>query len=111
MTASTTSSRSATGGSRASTTTPSARPHSRRLGWSRRDEGGVARALRGFGRRERLSRGEGSVPGGVGGRPRRLQRAIELDPSDIGALYSSAFLLEREGRSADAAHAWGAILD
>jgi tetratricopeptide (TPR) repeat protein len=36
--------------------------------------------------------------------------ALELDPEDIGALYSSAFLLEREGRLAAAADAWQAII-
>jgi tetratricopeptide (TPR) repeat protein len=34
--------------------------------------------------------------------------ALELDPEDIGALYSSAFLLEREDRLAAA---WQAIID
>jgi tetratricopeptide (TPR) repeat protein len=38
-------------------------------------------------------------------------RALELDPEDIGALYSSAFLLEREGRRAEAADAWRSIID
>lgn len=37
-------------------------------------------------------------------------RALELDPEDIGALYSSAFLLEREGRPAEAVEAWRAII-
>jgi tetratricopeptide (TPR) repeat protein len=37
-------------------------------------------------------------------------RALELDPEDIGALYSTAFLLEREGRRADAADAWRSII-
>jgi tetratricopeptide (TPR) repeat protein len=36
--------------------------------------------------------------------------ALELEPDDIGALYSSAFLLEREGRLNDAAEAWEAIV-
>lgn len=39
------------------------------------------------------------------------RRALELDPGAIGPLYSSAFLLEREGRRADAAEAWRAIVD
>jgi tetratricopeptide (TPR) repeat protein len=39
------------------------------------------------------------------------RRALELDPEDIGALYSSAFLLEREGRLAEAAEAWLAIIE
>lgn len=36
--------------------------------------------------------------------------ALELEPEDIGALYSSAFLLEREGRVAEAAEAWQEII-
>jgi tetratricopeptide (TPR) repeat protein len=39
------------------------------------------------------------------------QRALELDPEDIGPLYSSAFLLERAGRLAEAAVAWRSIID
>jgi tetratricopeptide (TPR) repeat protein len=39
------------------------------------------------------------------------RRALELDPEDIGALYSSAFLLEREGRTTEAAEAWRSIID
>jgi tetratricopeptide (TPR) repeat protein len=38
------------------------------------------------------------------------RRALELDGEDIGPLYSSAFLLEREGRLAEAADAWRAII-
>jgi tetratricopeptide (TPR) repeat protein len=38
-------------------------------------------------------------------------RALELDPEDIGALYSSAFLLEREGRLEESAAVWQAIID
>jgi tetratricopeptide (TPR) repeat protein len=37
--------------------------------------------------------------------------ALELEPEDIGALYSSAFLLEREGRLEESAAAWQAIID
>jgi hypothetical protein len=37
--------------------------------------------------------------------------ALEFDPEDIGALYSSAFLLEREDRLEDSAAAWQAIID
>jgi tetratricopeptide (TPR) repeat protein len=37
--------------------------------------------------------------------------ALELEPEDIGALYSSAFLLEREGRLEESARAWQAIID
>ena len=39
------------------------------------------------------------------------RRALELDRDDIGALYSSAFLLEREGRLEDAVEAWRSIVD
>ena len=39
------------------------------------------------------------------------RRARELDPEDIGALYSTAFLLEREGRLAASAAAWQEIID
>jgi tetratricopeptide (TPR) repeat protein len=37
--------------------------------------------------------------------------ALELDPDDIGALYSSAFLFERERRLDDAIEAWRSIID
>lgn len=39
------------------------------------------------------------------------RRALELDPEDIGSLYSSAFLLEGEGRIEEAMEAWRAIID
>ncbi len=39
------------------------------------------------------------------------RRAHELDPENFGAVYSSAFLLEREGRLAEAAEAWRHIVD
>jgi tetratricopeptide (TPR) repeat protein len=39
------------------------------------------------------------------------RRALELEPEDIGALYNSAFLLEREGRLAEAADAWRSIIE
>lgn len=39
------------------------------------------------------------------------RRALELEPEDIGALYSSAFLLEREGRLAEATEVWRSIID
>ena len=38
------------------------------------------------------------------------QRALELDAEDIGPLYSTAFLLEREGRLKAAMAAWRSIL-
>jgi hypothetical protein len=37
--------------------------------------------------------------------------AIELDPEDIGPLYSSAFLLERESRLGEARDTWQAIVE
>jgi tetratricopeptide (TPR) repeat protein len=39
------------------------------------------------------------------------RHALELDPEDISALYSSAFLLEREHRLEESAAAWQAIID
>jgi tetratricopeptide (TPR) repeat protein len=36
--------------------------------------------------------------------------ALRLDPEDIGALYSSAFLLERESRLGESVEAWQAIV-
>jgi tetratricopeptide (TPR) repeat protein len=51
--------------------------------------------------------GLGDVEGALGD----WGRALELDPEDIGALYSSAFLLEREDRLAESAAAWQAIID
>ena len=38
------------------------------------------------------------------------RRAVELDPVQIGPLYGSAFLLEREGRLDEAAQAWRAVI-
>jgi hypothetical protein len=38
------------------------------------------------------------------------QRALRLDGADIGALYSTAFLLEREGRLDESIQAWQAIV-
>jgi cytochrome c-type biogenesis protein CcmH/NrfG len=35
----------------------------------------------------------------------------ELDPENLSPLYSSAFLLEREGRLEDAMEAWRSIID
>ena len=37
--------------------------------------------------------------------------ALELDPEDIGPLYSCAFLLEREGRPEEAVEAWRSIIE
>ena len=39
------------------------------------------------------------------------RRALELDSDSIGGLYGSAFLLERDGRPAEAIEAWSAILE
>jgi tetratricopeptide (TPR) repeat protein len=39
------------------------------------------------------------------------RRALELAPDDLGPLYSSAFLLEREGRLAEARDAWAEIVE
>ena len=39
------------------------------------------------------------------------RRAHELDPEDFSPVYSSAFLLEREGRLAETAEAWRQIVD
>ncbi len=39
------------------------------------------------------------------------RRDHELDPENFGAVYSTAFLLEREGRLAEAAEAWRHIVD
>jgi tetratricopeptide (TPR) repeat protein len=39
------------------------------------------------------------------------RRAHELDPENFSPVYSSAFLLEREGRLAEAAEAWHHIMD
>lgn len=58
------------------------------------------------------SRGEAKAGlGEVEGALADWRRALELDPEDIGALYSSAFLLEREGRLRESAAAWQAIID
>jgi tetratricopeptide (TPR) repeat protein len=56
----------------------------------------------------------GEAKAGVGDAEGALSewgRALELDPEDIGALYSSAFLLEREDRMEESAAAWQAIID
>jgi tetratricopeptide (TPR) repeat protein len=49
--------------------------------------------------------------GDVDGALADWRRAVQLEPEDIGALYSSAFLLEREGRLDEAIEAWQAIVD
>jgi tetratricopeptide (TPR) repeat protein len=58
------------------------------------------------------SRGEARAGlGDVEGALADWRLALELDPEDIGALYSSAFLLEREDRLVESAEAWQAIID
>ena len=57
---------------------------------------------------------EGEAKAGLGDSEGALadwRRALELEPEDIGVLYSSAFLLEREGRLAEAIEAWQAIVE
>jgi tetratricopeptide (TPR) repeat protein len=39
------------------------------------------------------------------------RHAVELDPENIGPLYSSAFLLEREGRLGEAVDTWRSIVE
>jgi tetratricopeptide (TPR) repeat protein len=58
------------------------------------------------------SRGEAKAGlGDVEGALADWRRALQLEPEDIGALYSSAFLLEREHRLEESADAWQAIID
>jgi tetratricopeptide (TPR) repeat protein len=51
--------------------------------------------------------GLGDVEGALGD----WRHALELDSESIGALYSSAFLLARKGRLAEAVEAWRAIIE
>jgi tetratricopeptide (TPR) repeat protein len=58
------------------------------------------------------SRGDAKAGlGDVEGALADWRRALQLEPEDIGALYSSAFLLEREHRFEESADAWQAIID
>jgi tetratricopeptide (TPR) repeat protein len=58
------------------------------------------------------SRGEAKAGlGDVDGALADWRLALRLDPEYIGALYSSAFLLEREGRLPESAEDWQAIID
>lgn len=55
----------------------------------------------------------GEARAGLGDPERALAdwgRAVEVDRQDIGALYSSAFLLEREGRLEEALAMWRTII-
>jgi tetratricopeptide (TPR) repeat protein len=49
--------------------------------------------------------------GDAGGALADWRRVHELDPEYFGSVYASAFLLEREGRLAEAAEAWRQIVD
>jgi len=49
--------------------------------------------------------------GDADGAPAEWRRAHEGDPEDFGPVYMSAFLLEHEGRLAEAAGAWRHILE
>jgi tetratricopeptide (TPR) repeat protein len=58
------------------------------------------------------SRGEAKAGlGDADGAHADWRLALQRDPEDIGALYSSAFLLEREDRLQKSAEAWQAIID
>jgi tetratricopeptide (TPR) repeat protein len=61
-----------------------------------------------------LIRDRGEVKGARGDPDGALadwRRALELDPGDLSPVYSSAFLLEREGRLAEAAESWRYIVE
>ena len=49
--------------------------------------------------------------GDVAGALADWRRSLELDTESIGGLYMSAFLLEREGRRAEAIDTWRSIID
>ena len=61
--------------------------------------------------------GAAAEPGGAGSCSRAdgaladRRRAHDLDPENVAPVYSSAFVLEREGRPAEAAEAWRKIVD
>ena len=62
---------------------------------------------------EALTAARGEAKAGLGdveGALEDWRLALELDPEDIGALYSSAFLLEREDRLQESAAAWQEII-
>jgi Flp pilus assembly protein TadD len=52
-----------------------------------------------------------AASGDPGGALADWRRALELNPSDLSPVYASAFLLEREGRLAEARAAWQHILE
>jgi cytochrome c-type biogenesis protein CcmH/NrfG len=59
-----------------------------------------------------IDRGEVKAHGGdPEGALADWRRAHELDPGNFASVYASAFLLEREGRLAEAAEAWRHIVD
>jgi tetratricopeptide (TPR) repeat protein len=58
-------------------------------------------------RRGELRAGTGDPDGALAD----WRRALELDPDNLSPLYSSAFLLEREGRPGEAAQAWRRIVE
>jgi tetratricopeptide (TPR) repeat protein len=56
----------------------------------------------------------GDLRAGTGdpdGALRDWRQALDLDPENLSGLYSSAFLLEREGRLAEAIQAWRSIIE
>jgi tetratricopeptide (TPR) repeat protein len=59
------------------------------------------------GRRGELKAAAGDVEGALAD----WQRSLDPDAHDISGAYSSAFLLEREGRLAEAIERWRYILD
>ncbi|TML84204.1 MAG: tetratricopeptide repeat protein [Actinobacteria bacterium] len=71
-------------------------------------------ALRRFPDDARLVELRGDVAAGTGrveDALRDWERAHELDPESLSSVYSRAFLLQREGRLADAADAWRHIIE
>lgn len=61
-----------------------------------------------------LIESRGAVRAGTGDPDGALddwRRALELNPENLSSVYSSAFLLEREGRLGEAVEAWRYIID
>jgi tetratricopeptide (TPR) repeat protein len=74
----------------------------------------VDAGLRLAGEDRKLVEFRGDVRAGLGdpdGALANLRRAVELDPTDIGPWYASAYLLERERRHDEAIGVWRQILD